>query len=165
MMSGAKGAGCKTGSGDPLWFGRPQQRGQAMVEFAMVGVLFILLLLGVAEGSWYVLEVSAVNNSARTPARWEVTAANFTASQEPECSLPSSAAPLVAPARSTAGPFAGAITAASITNTPVYGTLGGLTTQVVVGCTVTITVTYQPLESLVHIGPSSVSSTFTAHID
>jgi len=136
-----------------------------MVEFAVVGVVFLLLLLGAAEGAWYVLEVSAVNNSARTAARWEVTAANFTASQEPYCTVASSAAPLVAQARSTAGPFAGAITVASITNTPVYGSPGSSATGTVVGCTVTITMTYQPLESLVHIGPSSISSTFTAHID
>ncbi len=136
------------------------QRGASIVEFALVAPLFLLLLLGITEGAWYVLEVSAITNSARTAARWEVVASNFGAGQMPDCALPSPSPPLVSPARATAGPFADAITAASITNVPVDDSSGN-----VIGCTVTIKVTFQPFEQLVQLGPSTISTTFTAYID
>ena len=131
-----------------------------MVEFALVLPLFLLLLLGVAEGSWFVLEVSAITNSARTTARWEVVSSNFGAGQLPDCALPSPSAAVVTPAKAAAGPFAGAITSSSITNVAVDDSNGN-----VIGCTVTIKVPYQPLEQLVRLAPSAISSSFTAYID
>lgn len=150
------------------------RRGATMVEFALVLPLFLALLMGIVEGAWYVLEVSAITNSARTASRWEIAAANYCAPGSPGCSSPTSpdcaqsppltSAGLVGAAQSTAGPFAGAISASTITtNAPVYQTAGDSTSPVI-GCTVTITVPFQPLESLVHIGPSTLSSTFTAYI-
>ena len=131
----------------------------------MVFPLFLLLMLGVVEGAWFVLEVSAVTNSARTAARWEVVAANWDSTGYPDCSTAGTSAPLVAPARSTAGPFASEISASSITNIPVYQVVAGVTTTTVIGCQVTITVSYSPLQQLAHIGPSSISSTFTAYLN
>lgn len=130
----------------------------------MVVPLFLLLLMGTVEGAWYVLEVSAITNSARTAARWEVVAENFGAGQQPACATPGTTAPLVSPARSTAGPFAAAISASSITNLPIYQTPDDSSTPLI-GCEVTIKVTYQPLEALVRIGPSTISSTFTAYLN
>ncbi len=135
-------------------------RGASVVEFALVVPLFLLLLLGIAEGSWFVLEVSAITSSARTTARWEVVSANFGAGQLPDCALPSPSAAVVSPAKAAAGPFAGAITSSSITNVAVDNSIGD-----VIGCKVTIKVTYQPLEQLVHLAPTTISSSFTAYID
>ncbi len=135
-------------------------KGASAVEFALVVPLFLLLLLGIAEGSWFVLEVSAITNSARTTARWEVVSSNFGAGQMPDCALPSPSAAVVTPAKAAAGPFAGAITSSSITNVAVDDPNGN-----VIGCTVTIKVTYQPLEQLVRLAPATISSSFTAYID
>lgn len=151
-----------------LWHGAHQlqwdrhagRRGASLVEFALVVPLFLVLLLGIAEGSWFVLEVSAISTSTRTTARWEVVSSNFGAGQLPDCALPSPSAAVVSPAKSAAGPFAGAITSSSITNVPVDNSNGN-----VIGCTVTIKVTYQPLEQLVRLAPSTISSSFTAYID
>ncbi len=131
----------------------------------MVFPLFLLLMLGVVEGAWFVLEVSAVTNSARTAARWEVVAANWDPSGYPDCSTAGDTAPLVAPARSTAGPFSSEISTASITNAPVYQLVGGAPTTTIIGCQVTIKVSYSPLQQLAHIGPSTISSTFTAYLN
>lgn len=135
-------------------------KGASAVEFALVVPLFLLLLLGIAEGSWFALEVSAITNSARTTARWEVVSSNFGAGQMPDCALPSPSAAVVTPAKAAAGPFAGAITSSSITNVAVDDPNGN-----VIGCTVTIKVTYQPLEQLVRLAPATISSSFTAYID
>jgi Flp pilus assembly protein TadG len=131
----------------------------------MVFPLFLLLMLGVVEGAWFVLEVSAVTNSARTAARWEVVAANWDASGYPDCVTPGDSAPLVAPARTTAGPFASEISASAIVNTPVYQIVNGTATTTVIGCKVTIKVSYSPLQQLAHIGPSTISSSFTAYLN
>ncbi len=136
-----------------------------MVEFALVFPLFLLLMLGVVEGAWFVLEVSAVTNSTRTAARWEVVAANWAPSNFPDCATAGDSAPLVAPAQSTAGPFASEISASAITNTPVYQIVNGTPTTTLIGCKVTITVSYSPLQQLAHIGPSTISSTFTAYLN
>jgi len=138
------------------------RRGATLVEFALVAPMIFLLFIGIAAGAWYVFEVSAINNSARTAARFEVAAANFQSSSGlPDCDAsPIVNAALVSPAKAAAGPFAGAITTSTLQNTAVdpSGTD-------VLGCTVTITVPFSPIESLLHIGPSSISSSFTAYLN
>jgi hypothetical protein len=116
-------------------------------------------MLAIIDGSWYVLEVSAITNSTRTTARWEVVYSNFDQSTgTPVCGTSTVSSGLVNEAKSTAGPFAGSISASSITNIPVYNSQNAVT-----GCRLTISVADQPLESLVHIGAATISSTFTAY--
>lgn len=140
---------------------RTRKRGATLVEFALILPVFLVLMLGVVEGSWYVLEVSAISNSARTAARWETVASNYNpADGDPICATSTRSAPLVAAAQSTAGPFASAITSASLTNIPVTNSQGA-----VIGCTLTLTVPDQPLESLLPLGQSRIASTFTAYLN
>jgi len=138
-------------------------RGATIVEFALVAPLFFLMVMGIMEGAWYVFEVSAINNSARTAARWEVAAANYQpgVTPLPDCAAtPIVNAPLVAPAQAAAGPFASAITTSTLQNTA-YDPSGSAVT----GCTVTITVNFTPLTSLIRLGSSTISSTFTANLN
>lgn len=51
---------------------RPQGRGQALVEFAIVAPLFLLMLLSVIEFGRYVYTVQVLNNAAREGARYAI---------------------------------------------------------------------------------------------
>lgn len=141
--------------------GSPRGRcaGATTIEFALVAPLFLLLVWGIIAGAWYVLEVSAVTNSAREAVSWEVAAQNWTSvngGPAPYCADTGSTVPsaLRAAAASTAGPFSGAVTnSGTITN--VSGPAGT--------CTVTLSVPYTPLISLVDIGPSTITSSSTAY--
>lgn len=140
--------------------GRPRsERGATIAEFALVAPLFFLLVWGLFAGAWYVLEVSAVTNAAREAASWEVAAANYVTVNgvsEPYCQDTGDTVPsaLRGAAAATAGPFSGEITnSATIAN-------GSNSTGT---CTVTLTVPYSPITSLVRIGPGTITSSITAY--
>ncbi len=48
-----------------------------MVEFAFVFPLFLLLVMGIIDGAWYVFETTDLDNAARSAVRWEVAINNF----------------------------------------------------------------------------------------
>ena len=151
-----------------------------MVEFALIAVLFFAMLSVVIQAAWYTFEVSAITSGARNAARWEIATANYKyvsngqivdsdsgGSPEPYCAVtppnnvPSS---LISQANATAGPFASAINATTITNNPVYQVPNDNTSPVV-GCTLTIKVAYTPVIPLIPIGGPYIVSSFTAHTD
>jgi Flp pilus assembly protein TadG len=130
-----------------------------MVEFALTVPVFLLLVWGIIAGAWYVLEVSAVTNAAREAVSWEMAAENWVSvngAPEPYCLDAGSTVPsaLRAAAAATGGPFSGAI-ANSGTITNVSNTSGT--------CTVTLTVPYTAITSLVPIGPSTITSSSSAY--
>jgi Flp pilus assembly protein TadG len=51
---------------------RARYRGQGMVEFALVGPIFFVMLFGVMEGSWLLFHNHQVSNAAREGARWAI---------------------------------------------------------------------------------------------
>ena len=141
--------------------GRRWCHGASMVEFALVAPLFFFLLWALFSGVWYVLEVSAITNAVREAASWEIAGSNFTpvgGSPQPYCTDSANPLPtkLVQAAAATAGPLSQAVDTAAATG-HMTNTAGSPTT-----CTVTITVPYTPLTSLVPIGSSSVTSSSTA---
>ena len=149
---------------------RSRLTGQSLVEFALIAPLFFLLLWGVVDGAWFVFEVSAVSNSATQAVRWEIAAQNWCTNQpscpnfdQPYCDQPGPAnipVAMVQAAEAGAGPFSGSV-AVGIANTPVVASASD---PAVVGCTVTVSVPFSPLADLIHIGPSTISSTATADI-
>ena len=136
---------------------RSASRGATLVEFALVAPLFLFLVWGIIAGAWYVLEVSAVSNAAREAASWEAAGANFVTVggiSEPYCMDSGNTVPpgLISAAAATAGPFSQEVRASSsITNTPTSSNT----------CTVTITVPYTPLASLLPIGPTTIKAAST----
>lgn len=148
--------------------GRMWRRGQSLVEFALAAPVFFLLLGGIVDGAWYVLEVSAVSNSATQAVRWEIASQNWCTDQatctqldQPYCDQPTSdnvPSGMLQAAQAGAGPFAGAV-GGGISNSAVLDSSGTL-----VSCKVTVTAPFSPLAALVHIGPSNVSSTITEDI-
>lgn len=154
--------GCSCGRG------RLRRRGQSLVEFAVAAPVFFLLLWGIVDGAWYVLEVSAVSNSTTQAVRWEIAAQNWCTDQttcsqldQPYCDQPAPGnvpPAMLQAAQAGAGPFASAV-AGGISNSAVLDSSGAL-----LSCKVTITAPFSPLSGLVHIGPSSVSSTITEDI-
>jgi hypothetical protein len=149
-----------------------------MVEFALIAVLFFAMLSVVIQTAWYAFEVSAITSGARNAARWEIATSQYQlvsngqivnsgGSPEPWCAVtpPGNIPPkLVSQANSTAGPFANAINATTITNTPVYQVPSDNTSPIV-GCTLTIKVAYTPVIPLIPIGGPYIVSSFTAHTD
>lgn len=151
---------------------RDRSRGQSLVEFALIAPLFFFVLFALFAVAWYVLEVSAVTNAAREAVSWEIATEHFATItstsafpvSEPYCVDTGNTLPpgLVAAAASTAGPFSqevySALGSGDISNT---GTTGSATDQST--CTVTITLPFVPLQSFVHLGPTSVTSSSTAY--
>jgi Flp pilus assembly protein TadG len=56
--------------------GSPGRRGQATVEFALVGVVFFVMFFGIFEVARLTYGAVAVGNAAREGARWAVASAN-----------------------------------------------------------------------------------------
>lgn len=57
------------------WIGRRARSrtlGQALVEFALVAPIFLLLLFAIIEFGWYVYSVQALNQAAREGARYAI---------------------------------------------------------------------------------------------
>lgn len=136
--------------------------GQSMVEFALILPVFLLLLAGIIDGAWFVLETSALSNAARQAARWEVAAENFDPTQQqPYCQDPSPNVPagMVAAAQQGAGPFS-ALVGSDMTNAP-----GPTDSDGYDSCTVTITAPFSPFSGLIRIGPQSITTSFTAFTD
>ena len=133
-----------------------------MVEFALILPVFLLVLVGIIDGVWFVLETSALSNAARQAARWEVAAENFDLTQQqPYCQDPSPNVPagMVAAAQQGAGPFS-ALVGSDMTNAP-----GPTDSDGYDSCTVTITAPFSPFAGLVRIGPQSITTSFTAFTD
>lgn len=153
--------------GGRRWRRRPtrrRRRGQSLVEFALILPVFFLLLGGIIDGSWYVFETSALTNSARQAARWEVSAANFDQSAQPpqpycQDSTPTIPPAMVAAAQHGAGPFGGVVSS-GMANSPGPSDSAGYNS-----CTVTITAQFAPFDGLVRIGPLTITSQFTAFTD
>ena len=133
-----------------------------MVEFALILPVFLLVLVGIIDGVWFVLETSALSNAARQAARWEVAAENFDLTQQqPYCQDPSPNVPagMVAAAQQGAGPFS-ALVGSDMSNAP-----GPTDPDQTESCTVTITAPFSPFAGLVRIGPQSITTSSTAFTD
>jgi Flp pilus assembly protein TadG len=138
-----------------------------MVEFALIFPLFLLLVMGIVDGAWFVFETTDLDNAARSAARWEVAANNFDKTTDPAFPQPycQDSPPTVQPgmlsaAEAAAGPFAAAI--ASGTSTAPANDGYGSDAD---GCTATITAPFSPLGGLIPVGPSSITASFTAFED
>jgi Flp pilus assembly protein TadG len=66
-------------------FARGRDRGQTLVEFALVFPIFILLLFAVIDGGRYVFANSTVSNAAREAARLASVEASWRGSTDPSC--------------------------------------------------------------------------------
>lgn len=148
-------------------FNRTRGRGQSAVEFALAAPVLFLLICGLADGAWFVLETSAVSNAASQAVRWEIAVQNWDASVlQPYCedSTPNVPSTMIQAAEAGAGPFAGAVGTTSPSYAITNSVVTDPTTGAVIGCRVTVTVPFTPLTSVVHIGPSTISSTVTANL-
>ena len=66
---------------------RPEaaQRGQGLVEFALVLPIFLLMLFGLIDGGRFVYENSVVSQAAREGARLATVEARWLGSSDPSC--------------------------------------------------------------------------------
>lgn len=121
--------------------------GATLVEFALVGGLFIFTILGMITLSLYVFEVQAANQAVQAAARWAVAGIHLQSPGAGQIALPPcgrNASPAGQPpagmltvAQAAVGPFAGSITTTTMqTATPD-------TAQGTIGCVVTVTLPYR----------------------
>lgn len=140
-----------------LRFGRGEQAGQGLVEFALIGTLFFLVVAAIVEGSWFVFASVTASNAARNAARWAIAQDNYVSSPAfGQCS--SSDGGLLAAAAAQAGPFSGYVgsgTGVVATEVSVNGDLG---------CQVTVTLPTGGLMGFLTIGPGAVSGSSTAYV-
>lgn len=132
-------------------------RGQAMVEFAIIGTVFFVVLAAIVNGSWLVFASVTASNAARNGARWAIAQDNYVAAPAfGQCSNTDSG--LLSAVAADSGPFAGAVAAGQgVAATPV--SLSGD-----LGCRVTVTFPTGGLMGIFDIGPQSVSGSSTAYV-
>ncbi len=141
------------------------RRGQAMVEFAIVAPIFLLILFGIIDFGRYVYYVQVLNNAAREGTRYAIVhGANSLAKTGPPDD-PSGAA-VVDKVRDYAIGVFGAEDAATLTITPTWGTPPDVPDNER-GTSVTVEVTYafRSLVPLVPLPPITVKGASTLVIN
>lgn len=134
---------------------RRGQGGQGLVEFALIGTLFFLILAAIVNGSWLIFASVTATNAARNAARWAIAEQNY-GSAASFCS--SSDSGLLQAAAEQAGPFAGRLAGGiGVSSAPV--TLNGIE-----GCQVTVSLPTGGLMGVLQIGPVNVKGSSTAYI-
>ncbi|MGB6771417.1 MAG: TadE family protein [Candidatus Dormiibacterota bacterium] len=148
---------------------RRSQKGATIVEFALVGSIFLLVVGALLSGALYVFEVQMANDSAQAAARWAVAVTNYTVPASgttplPQCTAGGTTAPpagMISAAKAAAGPFAGGLTLTTSTpnnanvSTGSNGPNGG-TDQA--GCTVTVSVPNILFGGWVPFGPHNITA-------
>lgn len=71
-----------------------RQRGQGLVEFALVLPIFMVLLFGVIDGARFVYMSSVVSQAAREGARLAAVEASWLGSSDPSCGAPGGRGPV-----------------------------------------------------------------------
>ncbi len=155
---------------DGRW--RSGEQGATLVEFAMVGALFLFTIMGMMTLALYVFEVQAANRAVQAAARWAVAGVNMkqlTGAQGntlvPECG-PNGPLPGVAPsgmlnsAQAAAGPFAPSITSTTL-ETAVPNTAY---TNEGPGCVVTVTLPYRAFGLPFGLSLGNVTATATDYV-
>ncbi|MHB1501677.1 MAG: TadE family protein [Candidatus Dormibacteria bacterium] len=133
------------------------QSGQGLVEFALIGTLFFLVLAAIVNGSWFVYVSVTASNAARNATRWAIAENNYVASPPfGQCS--SSDSGLLAAAAAQAGPFSSAVAAGGPVTAKEVSLNGTL------GCEVTVTLPTGGLMGLLHIGPPTVTGSSTEYV-
>ncbi len=148
--------------------GRRGVHGATLVEFSLVGSLFIFTVLGLVSLSFYVFEVQAANWAVQAAGRWSVAAQNLQSPGSGQIALPqcgSNASPpgspppkMLAVAGAAAGPFGSRITASSMQ------TAMPDTAQGTIGCVVTVTLPYDGLPLPFGISLGDVTATATDYV-
>ena len=122
---------------------RNDERGSTLVEFALVFILFMTMLLGIAGFGHALYAYHFVSNVAREATRWAAVNGADCADDK-TCAAPASASDIDAYVKSLAPE---GITAANITTTVTYPAVAGgpaicATTDNAPGCTVEVQVSY-----------------------
>lgn len=141
------------------------QRGATVVEFALIAPLFFAMVIGLISAATYVFEAQVANDSAQAAARWAIAAANFTGTTPaPQC--PSSVAPagMVSVAKSAAGPLAGSITSATITDLGATAPAGSGLAAGTYGCEIQVTVPYVSFGGFFDLGPTHITATAVDYV-
>lgn len=151
---------CQLPSNGQRFSSRRRSRGATIVEFALVGPILLLTMIGLASAVWFVVESQVANYAAQAAARWSVAAADFSTATPavPQCTDPSGSttAPpnMIKAAAAAAGPFAGEMTASSLqTSLAPVANGGGY------GCTVTVTLPYASFGGFFNFGPKTITAT------
>jgi Flp pilus assembly protein TadG len=149
---------------------RHRSKGATTVEFALVGSLLVLTVLGIISACWFVVESQVANYAVQAAARWSVAAANFDNGLSPPapwCStgtagtytstsgVQANGVTVVAIAAKAAGPFSGAITSSTLEMTPTATTIG---TNAPEGCEFKVVLTYASFGGLFKVGPTTITA-------
>lgn len=123
---------------------RAGERGSTLLEFALVFILFMTMLLGIAGFGHALYAYHFVSNVAREATRWAAVNGSTCASDS-SCAAPASPSDIDGYVKNLAPP---GITPANITTTVTYPTVAGgpaicATTDNAPGCTVDVQVSYQ----------------------
>lgn len=148
---------------------RQGERGSTLVEFALVFILLMTMLLGIAGFGHALYAYHFVSNVAREATRWAIVNGSTCAS-DGSCAAPATPSDIDAYVKSLAPP---GITPANITTTVTYPVVAGqpivcATTNNAPGCTVDVQVSYPftfifPLLPTNPITMSSSSEMVIAH--
>jgi len=148
---------------------RHKERGSTLVEFALVFIVFMTILLGIAGFGHALYAYHFVSNVAREATRWAAVNGSTCAS-DASCAAPATSSDVDAYVKSLAPP---GITPANITTNVTYPTVAGgptvcATTNNAPGCTVQVQVSYPftfifPLLPTNPINMSSTSEMVIAH--
>lgn len=122
---------------------RGNERGSTLVEFALVFILFMTVLLGIAGFGHALYTYHFVSNVAREATRWAAVNGS-TCATDSSCTAPATSSDIDAYVKSLAPP---GITPANITTTVTYPTVASgpticATTNNAPGCTVEVQVSY-----------------------
>lgn len=146
------------------------EKGSTLLEFALVFILFMTMLLGIAGFGHALYAYHFVSNAAREATRWAIVNGSTCASDS-SCTAPATPSDIDAYVKSLAPP---GITAANITTTVTFSPAGVsgpaicATTNNAPGCTVEVQVSYPftfifPLLPTKPITMSSTSEMVIAH--
>lgn len=156
---------CQLPSNGRRFSSRRRSRGATIVEFALVGPILLLTMIGLASAVWFVVESQVANYAAQAAARWSVAAANFDQSLTPAApyctSLPGTyvwtAAPgeskMLSAAAAAAGPFSGEITASTL-ETSMAPTANGNG----YGCEIKVVLPYSSFGGFFKLGPTQITA-------
>lgn len=137
--------------------------GQATVEFAIAGVVFFFLVVGIVSIGWFVFEASVATDAARAAARWSISVANGATNtgsvtgQPPACDLTTDPE-LAQIAAKAAGPFASDISSGAVSAAMAPSPSSGVT-----GCQVTVKLPYSVFAGLFQFGPPVITGSATAY--
>lgn len=142
---------------------RRSQKGATIVEFALVGSIFLLVVGALMSAALYVFEVQMANDSAQAAARWAVAVTNYSSTTSaPQCTVSPATAPpagMISAAKAAAGPFASGLTlTTSIPSNANVSTGANNASEDQLGCTVKVSVPNILFGGWVPFGPHNITA-------